>query len=67
MTMTAVQDLGYCTQTSGVRTDVDTCDLCGRGARRAVRVRDENGHEFYAADRCARIMLGYDPFKTSAR
>lgn len=54
-------------QVGPVRYDVDTCDLCGRGARRAVLVRDTDGREFYAADKCARLMLGHDPFKGAAR
>jgi len=54
-------------QVGAVRLDVDTCDLCGRPARRAVIVRDTDGREFYAADKCARLMLGYDPVKGAAR
>jgi hypothetical protein len=53
----------HLTQVGQPRTDVDTCDLCGHHARRAIVVRDADGREFYAADKCARLMLGYDPFK----
>lgn len=45
------------------RTDVDTCDVCCRHARRGVKIRDDEGREFYAADRCATLLLGYNPFR----
>ena len=45
-----------------IHTDVDTCDLCCRPARRAARIRTPDGWEINAAGKCARYLLGYDPF-----
>lgn len=48
------------------RTDVATCDICCRPARKAIVIRDEDGSEIFAADRCAKLLLGYNPFTRAA-
>lgn len=46
-----------------IRTDLETCGICGRPAKKFAKIRDDEGWEFYAAHKCARHLLGFDPFK----
>jgi ribosome-binding protein aMBF1 (putative translation factor) len=45
-----------------ISTDVETCDVCCRPARKVARIRMDDGAEINAAHRCARYLLGYNPF-----
>lgn len=54
------------TRTAGpIRTDIETCGICGSVARKSVEVitNDETGEwSILASGKCARLLLGYNPF-----
>jgi hypothetical protein len=51
----------------GFDTTVECCGICGKAARKAAIVRESDGFEVRAAGKCARHLLGYDPFKKATR